>query len=166
MWNPRYERLVRIHWDTSTCDFKMGVACFSENYTMMLCHAPLNIQMRVSRRRYLNAARKWDDHKRYIVPLSVHLFPKSNITSFWIYKCVSEFQMQPSGNFGTNLTNLFIRLYHNYPFHSLPQRHNLHPNSTIEFTSSDPSRRTASHEAVTSQSTILPLCVTNRVSGI
>jgi len=38
--------------------------------------------MRVSRRRYLNPARKWDDHKRYIVPLSVHLFPKRNITSF------------------------------------------------------------------------------------
>jgi hypothetical protein len=34
------------------------------------------------------------------------------------------------GNFGTNLVNLFIRLCQNYPFHSLPQRHMLHPDST------------------------------------
>ena len=41
-----------------------------------------------------------------------------------------ESEIQPLGNFGTNLTNLFIRLYHKYPFHSLPQCHNLHPDST------------------------------------
>jgi hypothetical protein len=36
--------------------------------------------------------------------------------------------------FGTDL-NVLLRLCQNYPFHSLPQCHNLHPNSTgIEFT--------------------------------
>jgi hypothetical protein len=41
-----------------------------------------------------------------------------------------ESEIQPLWNFGTNLTNLFIRLYHDYPFHSLPRCQHLHPDST------------------------------------
>jgi len=38
---PQYERLARNTVSATTCDVNMGVACFSENYTMMLCHVPM-----------------------------------------------------------------------------------------------------------------------------
>ena len=95
---------------------------------MMLCHAPINASVTPEQPKCsLNPSRERDAYKRYI----------------YMYK-----RYIPLGNFGTNLSNLFIRLYHNFPFHSLPQHYNLHPNFAHEFTSSDPSRRLL----VTSQS--------------
>jgi hypothetical protein len=106
--------------------------------------------VRVNRRK-LNPVRERDSHKRYVVPVQSLSFTCSrrgkSLRSEYI-DVFLESEIQPLGIFGTTLTNLFIRLYHNFPFHSLPQ--------CVIFI---PIPRTG-HESVTRHPTILPLCVT------
>ena len=78
--------------------------------------------------------------------------PKSRVRN--TMKCEHEHRSdrKPQPEKGAHLVHLFIRLYQNYPFHSLPQRHELHSDSTVT------ELINASHEPVTSQ--VVPFSVT------
>jgi hypothetical protein len=73
---------------------------------------------------YPNPVRERDAPTNTTLALFFHLFPREKPLRFEYINVFLESEKR------VNLTNLFIRLYHNYPSHYLPRCQNLHPDST------------------------------------